>query len=763
MTRFSQLLLLPSLVRRAVRRHVVVALVVSGVWTVVAPVELRAQTGLPAAGPESAHVRVVVTAGGNPLADAVVHSDRIGMRTDPRGSATLVLPTGVRTIIASKLGFRSDSMTLVLRAGVDSAIAFSLSEQGAQAAPVFVTATRTEQRVESVPLRVEVLAGEDIGEKNAVRPGDLTQMVAEIPGVRVQSTSPGLGGATLRVQGFRGEYTQFLTDGLPLGSAAEAAFSLVQQPPLDLAQVEVIKGAASALYGPSALGGVVNFVTRRPPQAGAPAVHEAVIAGSSHGALDGVAFIADRLTASLGYTLLGGVHHDPTTDADRDKWADIVQSARAELRPRLYWSGPNGSNLLATVGAAADDRRGGTVSGAVTPAGTSFVDQLSTRHADAGVTGKFVLGPGTAINVRSAFTTVTRARMLGDAAERDRSHSGLAEASLTAARGRLIGVAGAALQTDTYRNLDVSGFDYGFVTTSAFAQLTAVPTEWVSASATARCDHHNVYGTTCAPLAAVLFRQPTGWSERLSAGLGSFAPTPLVDETQATGLLRTRPFTGPASAPHTFERARYAAFDLGYHRGALDVNATAYASDILNPLSTRELASGPYALELLDAPSPTRTRGVDLFAVYTADPVSATAFYSVLHAREFSFDRADAGRSPLQTVPLNPSHRAGLDVALDVDETGTRIAVEAYYTGRQFVQDDPYRKTSRPYTTIELLATQAVGPVQLFASAENVTNVLQTRFDPLLLPMQSRTGRWTTDVWAPLEGRVIRVGVRSTF
>ena len=246
-------------------------------------------------------------------------------------------------------------------------------------------------------------------------------------------------------------------------------------------------------------------------------------------------------------------------------------------------------------------------------------------------------------------------------------------------------------------------------------------------------------------------------------GLGSFAPIPLTDETQATGLSRTRPFFGRGSVAHEYEGARYAALDLGYHRGALDMNATAYASDILRPLTTRELPVGPYAQELLNAPSPTRTRGLDVFAVYTADPVSVTAFYSVLRSREFSFSRALAGASPQQPVPLNPSRRAGLDVALDVDETGTRMAVEAYYTGKQFVQDDPYRSTTLPYTTVEFLFTQTVGRAQLFASAQNLTSVLQTNFDPLLLPAESRTGRWTTDVWAPLEGRTIRVGVRTSF
>jgi outer membrane receptor for ferrienterochelin and colicins len=211
-----------------------------GAWIALFPIALNAQRAgstptMADSGRAQVHIAVAGVSG--PLSDALVRSGQIGAQTDAGGHVTLTVPAGQRTIVASKIGFRSDSVTLRLRANTDTAFAFTLIEQAASVAPIIVTATRTEQRVEAVPLRVEVLAGEDIGEKNAVRPGDLTQMVAEIPGVRVQSSSPGLGGATLRVQGFRGEYTKFLTDGLPLGSAGDAGFWLVEQPPLDLAQV----------------------------------------------------------------------------------------------------------------------------------------------------------------------------------------------------------------------------------------------------------------------------------------------------------------------------------------------------------------------------------------------------------------------------------------------------------------------------------------------------------------------------------------------
>jgi hypothetical protein len=80
----------------------------------------------------------------------------------------------------------------------------------------------------------------------------------------VQTTAPSLGAANVRIQGLRGRYSQVLSDGLPLYGAQGDSFTLLQVPPLDLGQVEVIKGAASALYGTAALGGFINLVSRRP-------------------------------------------------------------------------------------------------------------------------------------------------------------------------------------------------------------------------------------------------------------------------------------------------------------------------------------------------------------------------------------------------------------------------------------------------------------------------------------------------------------------
>jgi len=89
-----------------------------------------------------------------------------------------------------------------------------------------------------------------------------------------------------------------------------------------------------------------------------------------------------------------------------------------------------------------------------------------------------------------------------------------------------------------------------------------------------------------------------------------------------------------------------------------------------------------------------------------------------------------------------------------------RIGVEVYYTGRQSLDDNPYRTRSRPYTVVGLLAERRLGRTRWFVNGENLTNVRQTRFDRLVRPSRGRGGRWTTDAWTLLEGRVINGGVR---
>jgi outer membrane receptor for ferrienterochelin and colicins len=89
--------------------------------------------------------------------------------------------------------------------------------------------------------------------------------------------------------------------------------------------------------------------------------------------------------------------------------------------------------------------------------------------------------------------------------------------------------------------------------------------------------------------------------------------------------------------------------------------------------------------------------------------------------------------------------------------------VEAYFTGTQRLEDNPYRSQSENYVLFGGLVERRFGRVRVFVNAENLGGVRPTRIDPLVRPVQAADGRWTVDAWAPLDGRVINGGVRIAF
>jgi len=701
--------------------------------------------------------RVTLSSNGRPLADALVSSGFYSVRTDSTGVARLALAEGLHRLVATKVGFSPGATVVKVTKGEELQVTLSLAPTAIGLTAVTVTSARTEQSVEDVPVRVQVLAGEDIEEKNAIRPGDLRQIVAEIPGIWVQPGVAGSSGTRARIQGFRGQYTQYLTDGLPLSGATDEGLSVVQLPPLDLSQVEVIKTGAAALYGLSALGGVVNFVSRQ-PQSGERASEELLLSSSSLAERDAVSFSMGPLTDHTGYTLLASGHASGRRDPDRDGWIDDGASQRFGLRPRFFWSNGAGSHGLITTGYSFDHRVSGTVD-QPPPTVSPFRDSLSTRATDAGAVLHLVASPRLAVNGRGSIQGLTRDRIMGGVHERDGMHSAFVEASADIDAQGASFVGGAALSTERFRDRGASGFDYRFTTASLFAQVgsTGVPLGY---SASVRCDRHSRYGVACAPLFAFLLRPAEGVSLRLSGASGARAPSPFTDESAITGLSRIKPFSGPISNRLFFERGRQLTFDAGFQRESFQLNATAYITEITRPVGLRDLPSGNFAQEFVAAGHPTRMRGLEVFGTFNRGPFSTTPFVEAMRATEQALDVAGSVR---RNVPLTPHIRAGLDVAADLEDSGTRVAVETYFTGAQTVEEDPYRTRTIPYTTIEALLTQKFPHGQFFLTAENLTNVVQTSFDPLLLPSASRSGRRTTDVWAPLSGRVWRTGAKLTF
>lgn len=208
---------------------------------------------------------------------------------------------------------------------------------------VVVNATRSGQLVRDQPVRVEVVPDAEIEENLTVAPGNLTNVLNELAGIRMQSAAPGLGGTSLQMRGLPGRHAQILSDGLPLSGAQSDAFSLLQTPPLDLGRVEVIKGVASALYGGSALAGVLNLVSRKPS-----GESEVVLNQTSVGGTDAVGFFSSPSGTSWSHTLTGAANYQSREDPDHDGWADLPGYTRMMLRPRFFWHDGSDRSAFAT-------------------------------------------------------------------------------------------------------------------------------------------------------------------------------------------------------------------------------------------------------------------------------------------------------------------------------------------------------------------------------------------------------------------------------
>jgi outer membrane receptor for ferrienterochelin and colicins len=685
--------------------------------------------------------------GAAPIPDAQVSSGAVSVLTDERGEATLELPEGEQTVRIVRNGFLPAERTATVRPDESAILDVQLERAATPTEVTTVFATRSDTIVEDQPTRIETVPEEEIEENATTAPGNLSTLLAELAGVQVQTTSASLGAAALRLQGLPGRYTQVLLDGLPVFGEAPDGFGLLQVPPLDLAQVEVIKGTASALYGGRALGGVLNLVSRRPPGEA-----DVMVSASSLGGADALAFVPGKIGDRWGYSFLGGVHGQRENDVDDDGWVDVAGYRRGELRPRFFWGDTSGRSLLLTVGASYEHREGGTADGGLTPAGTPFSQELTTRRGDLGLTGRFLLGKDKVVLVRAVATSTEHDLIFGGPAERDRRSYGLSEASISGSGAGHTWVAGAAIESDVYRAKDVSGLDYTDTAPAVFVQDEYAAVRWLTISASGRADLHDDAGTLLGGKVAALIRPGAGWRVRLSAGTGEAPPVPFTEETEEIGHANVLPLGNVRP-----EGVRNASLDVGWSGKGFEANGTLFTAELDDPLVLRASAAVPGRLEIVNATGPTRTAGAELLLHYTYDELHAIASYTYLRSNEI-----DPASGLRVDTPLVPRHAGEIAVIWEIEGKG-RIGGEASYVGRQRLDDNPYRTESVDYVEVNLLGEIGIGHARLFVNALNATDVLQTKHDPLVRPAPAFDGRWTTDAWAPLAGRTFNAGVRWEF
>ncbi len=731
----------------------------------------------------STTVPVRVTADEEPVSGATIRGGEEAIVTDAQGRAVVRAPASEVTLTVEAEGFLPATVRLPAGVRGQAPIAIELEPLAAFEEDVVVTA-RSPTRLQDQPLRVEVIDREEIEEKALMTPGSVAMLIGETTGLRVQPTAPSLGAANVRIQGLRGRYSQLLADGLPLYGGQGDSFSLLQVAPLDLGRVEIIKGVASALYGASALGGVINLVSRRPTGP----TRELLLNQTSLGGGDATLWWADTPSPRWSWSVLGGAHRQPRRDRDADGWTDVPGYERGAIRPRVYYDNGKGATVVATAGVLAEDRRGGTLPNAVAPDGLPFAESMRTRRGDAGVVARWLTPSSRVVAVRASYGRSAQDRRFGDQRERGVRETRFGEVSLQSQTGGHTWVVGAAYERDGYDARDLPAFDFGFNVPALFAQDEFAKGP-VRLALSGRVDAHSEYGVLATPRASLLWRPDPGWTVRLSTGGGAFAPTPFVEDTDETGLWRLVPPVGLKA-----ERAWGSSFDVTRRIGGLELNGTFFASTVRNPVQVEYRGAGRSVF--LNADGPTRTWGSEALGRYRRGPLVATATYAYTRSTELAPENGPSTRDQLLAraagrafaggladvrgltaasgggagpradaraeVPLTPRHYAALDVMVESQRRG-RAGIEVYYVGHQVLDDNPYRTVAPGQIIVGALVERRVGPVRLFANAENLAGRRQTQHDPLVRPARHPDGRWTVDAWAPLDGRVVNGGIRLAF
>lgn len=679
-----------------------------------------------------------------PVAGALIRSGDRSATTDAAGRARLVLPTGRRALTVARIGYVPMRVNVTVIADSTIPLTIDLAMEGmAEMLPELVSAARIERLAGETPIRVEVIDEMEVDENTLMAPSGITMLLNETPGLRVQNASPTLGTGSVRILGLPGQYTAMLADGLPLYGGAASALGPLDISPVDLRRVEVIKGAASALYGGQALGGVINLVSKAPTGR-----NEVLLNRRTMGVTDAATWLSRRFSEQSGVSLLASGTVQDAADPDRDGWSDQPRARRWGLRPRFVAEDAAGRSLFVTAGYGYDDRQGGTLGSAVTPGGTPFREGLTSRRADLGMTLLLPRPDSGNVAVRFALSSNGRMRRLGPGPiEQDRIATGFAEVTRALHMQRGAVVLGAAVQVDGYHNHLNDAFDHDWVTPGLFATADR-DLGPVTVSASIRGDAHPEAGLQVTERLALLVRPAEDWSVRMSGGTGFAAPTSMTEEVEAIGLRAIQP--GPLSA----ERSAGVMLDVSGHVLGAELLLTGYGSFINHAIQLVDLGDPALTGTLRNAEGVTRFSGAEAAAIWRFGGGKFLLTYG--YARG---SRPDASTGEREPTPLLNRHRAGADLMLE-KEGVYRIGIEGIYYGKQVLDDDPYRRHSKPYFYMMAIAMRQFGPLELVANFENLLDVRQTGDQSLVRPAPTTGGRWTTDVWAPLEGFMANVAVR---
>lgn len=690
-----------------------------------------------------------------PLAgvNVAVEGTTLGAATGADGQVTITgIPPGRQTLVFSFVGFEPLRRTYDFPLADPEAVhVVALEEAHGELEEVAVTATRTSRTIADLPTRVETIAGEEIDEKISMEPSNISMLLNESPGITVQQTSAVSGNAAIRIQGLDGRYTQILKDGFPLYGGFSGGLAILQVPPLDLQQVEVIKGPSSTLYGGDAIAGLVNLVSKTPTDEPALSL---LANATTAGGVDLGGFYTAR-GERLGLTFLASGHLQQAYDPDDDAFSNLPETRRLTLHPKLFYYPAARTTVSLGLAGTFEDRQGGDLDVlADGPAdGRTFLEQNTSTRLTSQARLDHVLEGRGLVTLKNSVSLFDRAIEVPGYRFDGRQIATYSEASLLLARAAHDLVLGLDLRTDAFREETrgaAQARDYTYASAGAFAQDTWDVTERLVVEAGLRADYHDTFGLFVLPRASLLYRLTDDLSARVGGGLGYKAPTVFLEPSEERAFRGVVPLGDDVKA----ETSQGGSVDVNYRtmlfgRVAVSLNQAFYFTNLQHPL-VPDAGEGAEQLRYHSADGAVRTRTLETNAKLSAGDVKLFLGYVYLDARA-DYDATDA------PLPLTPEHKTYTVLVYEQHGKG-RIGLEAYYTGPQRLTDG---SRSEGYWITGVMAERRFGPARLFLNFENVLDTKQSNYAPVVLG--PRSDPRFAEIWAPMDGFIINGGIKYTL
>ena len=700
-------------------------------------------------------LRITVKAheGGAAVPDATVSikGTTISTTTSAGGSAVLSgIADGPQTIVISSVGFQVKEIRLI----------FPLSEKGdveieldslEELAQVTIESTRSGRTIEAEPTRVEAIDEEEIEEKINMRPANVSMVLNESTGIKVQQTSATSATQSIRIQGLDGRYTQMLKDGFPSYGGFAGSQSLLEIPPLDLRQVEIIKGPAATFYGEGAIAGVVNFISKSP---GEEAESTLLLNQTSALGSDASLFTTRKL-GRFGYTLLGQFNYQNEYDVDEDGFSDLPRTYSFVISPRAFFYIDEKTQLTIGNTTTFQNRKGGdmrVIRGNGGPQNIYFEKNVSVRNVTtANFTRELAKGRRFVAKQSLAFfdrDLTTPGYNFGGT--QLNSYTDIAFFAPVRNHALVFGFTAAFDRFDEANALpDAAERDELRASFGGFVQDTVDITDRLSIEAGLRVDGTRDHGTFVLPRVSVLYRFTENLTSRIGFGLGYKTPTVFTEDSETLLFRGVLPIEDGLKA----ERSLGGTFDLNYRatiadKIGLSLNQMFFYTQITDPLVLVERKSGEFAYA--NANSSVISRGFE--TNLRADYNIAKLFIG------YTYTDAKAGYLPGNRIlPLTPKSKINSSLIFE-EHDSFKAGIEAHFTGRQTISD---RTSARSYTVVGIFGEKIFKNFSLFLNAENITDVRQSRYSRVVFP--PFTAPTFAEVYTHLEGRVFNGGIKIRF